>query len=143
MKSAYLQFLKRLLLFSIILAIISFILYYLLPQKLFTPTLPYLFPFFISVGLLVHYFLLRAMEKKPARFITFFMAAVFLKMVFYLIVMVLYAFSFKEDAVRFMITYFILYVCYTVFEVIELMSFMKSSQKIKKETPAGKNITGP
>ncbi|MCK5840036.1 MAG: hypothetical protein KAG99_09305 [Bacteroidales bacterium] len=126
MKSVYLNFLSRLFAFSLILGIIAFAISYFLPKTLLTPTLPYLFPFFFAVTMIIHYLLLKAYERKHSRFITSFMLVIFLKLFFYLAIMVIYVLINKTDAMRFIITYFILYVFYTSFEVVSILSYTKT-----------------
>lgn len=129
MKSAYLQFLKRILVFSVAFAIVVIPVFLYLPGKYVTSSWPFLIPFFLSVTLIVHYILLKSHSKRPARFVASFMATVFIKLLFYLVVMVAYVFLFKEDAVRFMITYFIFYVCFMIFEVLELTRYSRRIQE--------------
>jgi hypothetical protein len=110
MKSVYLNFLKRIIIFSVAFALICFIVGYFLPSGFITPALPYLFLFFLSVTLVVHYVLLKASEKRFSKFTTYFMLALLN----------------RSDAIPFIITFFILYIFYTVFEVISILSYSKS-----------------
>ena len=126
MKSVYLNFLSRLFAFSLILGIIAFAISYFLPKNLLTPTLPFLFPFFFAVTLIIHHLLLKAYERRHSRFITSFMLVIFLKLFFYLAIMVIYVLINKTDAMLFIITYFIFYVFYTSFEVVSILSYSKT-----------------
>ena len=133
MKSVYLNFLSRLFVFSLIFGIIALAISYFLPKNLLTPTLPYLFPFFFAVTLVIHYLLLKAYERKHSRFITSFMLVIFLKLFFYLSIMVVYVLINKTDAMRFIITYFIFYVFYTTFEVVSILSYSRTMDKKNAE----------
>jgi len=126
MKSVYLNFLKRIIIFSIAFALIFFTVGYFLPAEYITPALPYLFLFFLSVTLVVHYVLLKASEKRFSKFTTYFMLATFLKLMLYIAVLIIYVLLNRFDAIPFIITFFILYVFYTVFEVISILSYSKS-----------------
>jgi hypothetical protein len=126
MKSVYLNFLSRLFIFSLIIGVIAFAISYFLPKTLITPALPYLFPFFFAVTLIIHYLLLKAYERRHSRFITSFMLVIFLKLFFYLSIMVVYVLINKTDAMRFIITYFIFYVFYTTFEVVSILSHSRA-----------------
>ncbi len=133
MKSVYLNFLSRLFAFSLIFGIIALSISYFVPKNLLTPTLPYLFPFFFAVTLIIHYLLLKAYERKHSRFITSFMLVIFLKLFFYLSIMVVYVLINKTDAMRFIITYFIFYVFYTTFEVVSILSYSRTMDKKNAE----------
>lgn len=129
MKSAYLNFLSRLFAFSLIFGIIALSISYFLPKNLLTPTLPYLFPFFFAVTMVIHYLLLKAYERKHSRFMTSFMLVIFLKLFFYLAILVVYVLMNKTDAMRFIITYFIFYVFYTTFEVVSILLHSRAMDK--------------
>ncbi len=126
MKSVYLNFLKRIIIFSVAFALICFIVGYFLPYESITPALPYLFLFFLSVTLVVHYVLLKASEKRFSKFTTYFMLATFLKLMLYIAVLLIYVLLNRSDAIPFIITFFILYIFYTVFEVISILSYSKT-----------------
>ena len=126
MKSVYLNFLKRIIIFSVAFALICFTVGYFLPAEYITPALPYLFLFFLSITLVVHYVLFKASEKRFSKFTTYFMLATFLKLMLYIAVLLIYVLLNRSDAIPFIITFFILYIFYTVFEVISILSYSKS-----------------
>lgn len=128
MKNLYLIFLKKLMIFSILLALIGYIITLLLPATYITPTLPFLYVFFFATTLVVHYFLLKVSEKKTPGFINFFMLVTFGKLIFFLTIILVYAFIFRNDAVQFIVAFFILYVCFTAFEVSLSLAHTKASQ---------------
>jgi hypothetical protein len=122
MKYKYIDFLKRLFIYTFLLAVVGFMAAYFFPQKYITPTLPYLFFFFFSVTLIVHLILLNVSQKKTSGFINFFMLLTFGKLLFFLTIILVYALLNRSDAVRFIISFFILYVFYTAFEVVLSLS---------------------
>jgi len=128
MKNLYLIFLKKLLLFSIILALVGYFFTFLLPENYITPTLPFLYVFFFAATLIVHYILLKVSEKKTSGFINFFMLVTFGKLLFFLTIILAYALLNREDAVPFIIAFFILYVCFTAFEVTLSLTQTKTKQ---------------
>ena len=131
MKSSFFTFAKNTFFFTIILALICFIISYFLPVKYITPTLPYLFIFFFAVTLFVHYVLMKACEKRMSKFVNFFMLATFLKLMLYIMILVIYVLFNRSDAIPFILTFFIIYLFFTVFEIISILSFIK---KINMET---------
>jgi len=133
MKHKYIDFLKKLLIYSFILAIAGSLIAYYLPKKFISPALPYLFFFFFAVTLIVHMILLKVSQKKNSGFINYFMLLTFGKLLFFLTIILVYALLNRSDAVQFIISFFILYLFYTVFEVI--LSLAHSKPK-KEETPS-------
>jgi uncharacterized membrane protein YoaK (UPF0700 family) len=124
------KFIIHLFIFSALLGIITFGLSYILPATYFSPVLPLLFPFFFSVIVIVFSYLLKSREKKFNQFVNRFMLCTFIKLMIYLAVLLAYVFTHKEDAVPFILSFFILYVAYTVFEVIKMLQINK---QVKKE----------
>lgn len=140
MKLNYLDFIKSLFLYTLILAAIGYGIVYLLPDEYVTPTLPFLYLFFFSATLLVHYVLLKVAQKRTANFINYFMLLTFGKLIFFLSIVLLYALLRREDAAQFIITFFVLYVFFTIFEVAQSLSITKSinhkrKQDLQEESP--------
>jgi hypothetical protein len=117
MKYQYISFLKNLLVYTLILGFGGFLFINYMPKEYVSPALPYLFFFFFSITLIVHLVLLRVSEKKSASFINFFMLLTFGKLLFFLTIILVYALLNRTDAVPFIISFFVLYVFYTAFEV--------------------------
>jgi hypothetical protein len=126
--SVYLSLLKRLLIFSLILGAIAALLFFLLPSNFITPTLPFLFPFFIAVTLISSYLLIRSSQKKFIRYLNVYLLTTVIRLFLYLAVMVTYILLNKSDILPFSITFFILYLCYTIFEVVWLVSFSRTDR---------------
>jgi len=130
MKSAYLKFLQHLLIYSAILGAIAIILYLILPE-LITPVLPFLFLFFVAITLVSYYILLRSLKSKLSRFINTFLISTIVKLILYIGIMIVYVILNRSDAVRFMITFLILYLFYTIFEVVKMISLTRSQNQEK------------
>ena len=73
--------------------------------------------------------LLKSTEDRFSRFVTQFMIITFAKLFFYIIILFVYAFLNKPDAVPFILTFFIFYFIYTVFEIV---SFLGDQKKLSK-----------
>ena len=121
----YIIFLKKLTIFSLLIAIPGVIAAYTLPSEYITPTLPFLYIFFYSATTIVHYILLKISEKKPTAFTNYFMLLTFGKLLFYLSIVLAYIILFKDDAKPFVISFLILYLCYTTFEVVQSLKQTK------------------
>ncbi|MCX6271224.1 MAG: hypothetical protein NTU44_08415 [Bacteroidetes bacterium] len=114
-------FVKKLVYFTLILGIIAFLIKLFLPLPYRTPALPFLLLFFFAVTLIVHYILIRSVDKKLSRFVSLYLGSTFLKLMLYLIVFILYVFTHRADAIGFSLTFLVFYLAYTVFEVISLL----------------------
>jgi hypothetical protein len=125
--SIYLSFLKRLIIFSLVLGSIAALMFFLLPSKVITPALPFLFPFFIAVTLISSYLLIRSSQKKFIKFLNSYLLLTIVKLVVYIVVMVVYILLHRQDALPFGISFFALYLCYTIFEVVFLVSSFKKA----------------
>jgi hypothetical protein len=127
--SGYLTFLRRILVFSIILGLLATIIGFMAPARTITPALPYLFVFFIAVTLAGYYFILRSAYTKFIRFINSYLLVTVVKLFLFIGVIFLYLLNNRQDAAPFAISFFVLYLCYMIFEVVNLVSFFKSSQQ--------------
>jgi hypothetical protein len=125
MRKKYLHFIIRLTILSLALGLIAFILSHFLPAGMISPALPYLFLLFYLIGALVHYILLRITSLNPRKFVSYFMLATFFKLMTYLIIIIVYTFYVKEGILAFILSFFILYIIYTVFEVATILAQIK------------------
>ncbi|MGA2823813.1 MAG: hypothetical protein ABSE72_09850 [Bacteroidales bacterium] len=126
--SGYLTFLRRILIFSIVLGLFATGIRFLAPSRYITPTLPWLFVFFIAVTITGYYFILRSANTKFIRFINSYLIVTVVKLFLFIGVIFLYLLNNRQDAAAFAISFFVLYLCYMIFEVINLVSYFKSSQ---------------
>jgi predicted neutral ceramidase superfamily lipid hydrolase len=126
--SGYLTFLRQILIFSFFLGLIATGIAILAPVRYITPALPYLFLFFISVTLVGYYFVLRSVNAKFIRFINSYLLVTVVKLFLFIGVIFFYLWHHRQDAAPFAISFFVLYLCYMIFEVVKLVSDFKSSQ---------------
>jgi hypothetical protein len=133
MKINFNRFLKRLFLFTLVLAVPGVLATYFIPEQYITPTLPFLFTFFFASTLIVHYLLMQVTLKKISSFINYFMLLTFGKLIFFLSIVMAYALLRREDAVPFIVAFFILYLFFTVFEVIQSLSLTKAIRGFQKD----------
>ena len=119
------QFIYRLAAFSFILLSVAYLLKYVLLPGTLPDILPYLIILFFVVTILVHLVVLWTTELKPARFVSYYMLATFVKLLVYIIAVLVYVFARKEQVLSFIISFFILYIFYTVFEVVSILGQTK------------------
>jgi len=125
MRKKYQKFLLELTILSMILGLLDFLLSRFLTDSLISPAIPYLLILFYVVTALVHYILLRITVLNPRKFVGYFMMATFVKLMSYMIVIVVYAFYVKEGILPFILSFFTLYIIYTVFEVAAILAQTK------------------
>jgi len=125
MRKKYIQFIIRLTILSLALGLLAFILSRFLPVGVVSPAIPYLIILFHVITAIVHYILLRITTLNPRKFVSYFMLATFLKLMNYLIVVVVYVFYVKVGILSFILSFFILYIFYTVFEVVTILAQTK------------------
>jgi hypothetical protein len=128
------QFLRPLLYFSAVIAIAALLASLLIPDQFITPALPFLIPFFTAVTLLSYHYLVQATFRKFIKFVNIFLLSIILKLLLYLAVMVTYAFLQRADAVPFLFAFFILYLCYTIFESVSIIRF---AHKVGQQETSG------
>lgn len=110
-------FTKQLLILATITGLVFIAVAMFLPPEFISPALPYLLVFFVAVTLISFYFIQKKLVSSPSGFVTAFMANSIIRLLLYLVVIVVYAFTYRYDAVNFIISFFILYVIFTSFEV--------------------------
>lgn len=125
MKSSLFRFSMNLAILSLALVIISFAVNAMAHQMI-TPALPWLLVFFIISTFVIYYLLVKASTGKFNKFTNTFMAATVIKLLLMLSVVAVYVYLNKSDAIRFVITMFVLYLAYTLLEITSLLKFNKS-----------------
>ncbi len=124
------KFLREVTLFGLLVALAALLFWWLAPSEVVSPVLFYLVAFFYAITVIVHLVLISASRQKFARFNNKFMLSTVLKLLLYMVIMIAYIFINPGDAVNFLITFLVLYVLFTGFEVI---SIVKATRKIKPE----------
>lgn len=126
LKLAFKKYVLRLLFFSIIIAGLSFSLQLFLADYA-SPALPYLILFFFFIMLFTHYILLRGIYKKGKNFISNYMLATIIKFLSYIVFVLIYLLLVKEGRVLFIISFLILYLLFSIFEIYTVKREQKES----------------
>ena len=119
------QFLIKSTILTIIVFLLGSILYSTVLKSFYLAVLPYAVVFFYLTTNLVHAYLLKVAGNSGSRFSSHYMAVSFLKMFFYLAVAIVYVILNRENAKPFMAVFLLLYVVYTIFEVVEFLKVVK------------------
>jgi len=128
MTPGFAKFVSNLFGYTAILVAIAMALKFILPLNFFTPALPYLFLFFLSVTILGYYLLLRASGQRFLKFLNVFLLITLVKLMLFIAVMVIYILLHKWDAMQFGLSFFILYLSFTIYEVVALTKFSRTLQ---------------
>lgn len=116
------RFTRTLIFTTIIVILAGLLIYAMLPSSYYTPAFPYLVAFFFGATLVVFHFMIRALEKRPAKFVNIFLVTTMLKLLAYMTVMVTYALLNRAEARPFIVAFFVLYIIYTIVEVTTLLN---------------------
>ncbi len=128
MKTVLNRYLKKLIILTLIIGLISFVLAYYMPQEYVSPAIPFLLGFFFLVAATTYYLAISALKKKTSRYANFYMISVFAKLLLYVAIIVIYAFINIGDIISFIITFFIYYLLFTSFETIEILKAQKMNK---------------
>jgi len=121
MAQTYRSFLLKLFIFSLVIGLVVLLLNLFLPPDMVSPTLPFLVIYFFVITAAVHYALVRSTAYSARRYVSYFMLATFAKFFIYVVTVFAYAFFNRSDLLPFVIAFFILYILYTVFEVLAII----------------------
>ncbi len=111
----------RLLIFVVFIALIAAILYSTVLSSFYLSVFPYVLLFFTLISFLSHYIIVKAGQSRITKFSTSFMGITSLKLFLYLIFIIVYLLIDKTNALVFVLTFFILYLLFTVFETSSLL----------------------
>ena len=125
MNKTFLHFAKRLTVFALLITVISVAVDYWLPEVPMTPVYLYLIAFIYSVNFLLFGKLSRYVNDKPNRFINTYMLLNFGKLFLFIIVIGVYVYLHRSDAVTFTITFMVYYVLFAVYEITALLKMNK------------------
>lgn len=129
MKTPFAKFIFGLCVYSLVLGVVAVILAQILSAKYISPVLPLMFPFFLLLTLAGFYVVTKETTKIFSNFVNRFMLATFGKMLLSVLILLAYVFSHREDAIPFIISFFLLYVLFSVYEVIVLLKYPYPGKK--------------
>ena len=122
------QFIFRILLLSVIIGAIGYVLFYTVLEDYYLPVFPFLLLFFIILNTVIHAIILKISQQNIARFTRNFMLSSSVKLLIYFVAILLYLLFSKENRLSFIVTFLVLYICYTAFEVMAVLPHVKRNQ---------------
>ncbi|NOX85298.1 MAG: hypothetical protein GXO86_04940 [Chlorobi bacterium] len=120
MKNKFYRFALNFSIYVAVIMLVSVMIHYNLPQFI-NVRFVYILLFIYAVTLAGFYFFSKSLTEKISRFANVYMIGTFAKLIIYSAVIVVYAWFNRENAVSFIITFFIYYLLLTVYEVVVLM----------------------
>lgn len=125
MNQLFIQFVKGLTVYALIITLLSIGIYYGLPELKITPVYLYLIAFMYAINFLLFAKLSQAIQNKPNRFINAFMLLNFGKLFLYIAIIAIYVFLYRSDAIPFTITFVVYYILFTAYEITALLKIKK------------------
>jgi hypothetical protein len=122
------SFIKKISLFTLVLYVAGAAMFMTLFKDYYLAVVPLLPLFFVLIKITGYTYIEFLSKRRHQRFITGYMALTAVRMMIYLVGIIIYVFSFKAQAVVFLITFMVLYLAYTVFEVVVVLKFLKQSK---------------
>lgn len=124
------NFIRRLTIFTAVIAILAVFFRLMAPPEYITPGLFILLAFFYLLTAGIYGFVVYSAQKRIAKFNTRFMLTTVVKLFLFMIILFLYILFNMEDAVNFLITFLIYYLLFTGFEIYNVV---KHTRRINPE----------
>jgi len=125
LKKFYRNFVNKALIITAVLSVLYMLALLYLPGEYISPSIPWIILFFLVLTLSIFYYQLKASVKRVSKFVNVFLIAIGLKLIGFLIIIGIYSFLNKADAVNFILSFFIVYFIFTLFEIIQLLNVQK------------------
>jgi len=125
MTEASKSFIVKITIFTLITIAISTALFSTILGPLHFGFYPYQIFLIAIVTTFGHLWVLKATGLNTRKFTTTFMASVTFKLLIYLTFMLVYLMIDHSQVITFVLTFFILYIIFTIFEVIQVLDFIK------------------
>lgn len=110
---------------AVVLGLISIAVFFGLPSLSISPVFPYILLFLYLSTLIIFLSLEKSMKERTSQFANAIMLVNFGKLLLYVLVIFVYAYLNRSNAVSFILTFFVYYFVFTVFEVFALLSIGK------------------
>ncbi len=125
MNSEVRLFIRQLLLLASLTGIAVIGLMFISPPEYVSPVLPFILIFHTAATLISFLFIHKKLQQTPQKFVNVYMANTTIKLLLYLVILMVYSLNYLHDAVNFISSFFVMYMIFTVFEVIHLVKLNK------------------
>lgn len=123
------RFIINIVLISVILTLFGWLIFSRFIPQYYLPVFPYILLFFTATSVAIHAYQLNLAKKDMAKFTRSNMVVTFLKLFLYSAVAILYIAIDSVNAKVFVVYFVLLYIIYTVFEVLSLLKISVNSGK--------------
>jgi len=89
----------------------------------------FFYGYFLSLGIAMHAFMMKAMQKQPQKFVAAFMGGLSIKMLISLIVLMISIFQLREMSLPLALTFLVLYFTFSGIEVYSLFTASKNQKE--------------
>ena len=110
---------------TLLLAVIGYFLFTGVFNPYYQVILPFVLLFIFLFTTVIHAILLKTARKKPKKLVNQFLMLTGLKMMIYLFIMIIYLIISKQDSAPFILTFFVVYLVFTIFEISSILSCLK------------------
>ena len=117
------------LIFTILLALISFILFNTALTVYYIPVFWYLLGGMATITAIIHFVLVKLSHSNISKFSNRFILITGVRMIVFLTLITSYSLIFPQQAVSFLISFLALYLLYSVFEVVLIIPLLKENRK--------------
>lgn len=107
--------------FSVVILLISLAIYLWVPLLQITPAYPYVVLFFYGVTIIIFRVLDKTRKTNISKFANTYMLVNFGKLIVFSIIVFVYAYLNRQDAVSFIISFFVYYLLFSVYEIVSLL----------------------
>ncbi|HEY9114124.1 MAG TPA: hypothetical protein VIN10_05450 [Bacteroidales bacterium] len=125
MDRIFIRFIKQISALAILLIVASLLILRFVPAIPITPSFLYIIIFIYAFTVLVFKMLLKGQQDKLSRFVNLYLLVNFGKLVIYITIIFIYAYLNRADAVPFILTFFVYYFAFTIFEIASLLQIKK------------------
>ncbi len=119
------KFIVKMLIFTAIIFFIASVLFSTVLKTHYLSAFPYMILLIATVTTIGHLWVVKASGQNAMKFTTAFMASVSLKLMVYLFFMLIYLMIDRSQVIPFVLTFITFYISFTVFEVIQVLGFIK------------------
>lgn len=119
------KFIIRGIIISLVLSIVGFFLFITILKEYFSFSFPVLLLVIFLINVLFHRYLIRSAKGSNRKFPIKFLSATVIKMGLYLILIISFVVFNRENAIPFLFVFIIIYVIFTIFEVVSVLDYLK------------------
>lgn len=121
-------FVRKALILCLLLSAVSLIIFLTFLRSYYLTIFPFQIGIIALVTIFSHLKLMDARQKNARGFSTVFLSTMMIKLLIYMAFILVYLLVDKTNAINFVLTFFVLYLVFTAFEVREISIFLKKNQ---------------